>query len=164
MELTMDIIRPEHLEDCCEALRDSDLGRTYFTQEEKLYNLIQEGIDKQEIRVALDQEGRCLGFIWFTFGAAFYRFPYVRIFAVKNDYRSQGAGGFLMDCFEELSRQRQAGKVFLTVAEFNLRAKKFYEDRDYVEAARIPDLFHDGHAEFVMMKTLERSTGVCHDG
>lgn len=154
MALTMDIMRPEDYDDCCEALRDSLLGRTYFTNEERLQSLIGEGLEKREIRVALDQEGRFMGFIYFTFGGAFYGFPYVRVFAVKRTFRSQGVGSFLLDQFEAQSRSCSAPKVFLTVGDFNLRAKKLYESRGYLEVAKIQDLFHPGYTEHLMMKVL----------
>lgn len=145
----------QHLAPCCEAVRDSDLGRTYFADGgQRLENLIREGLAKGEIRVALAADGACHGFIWFSGSGMFYRYPYIRLLAVSSSSRSSGVGSLLLAYAEELFRARQQHKVFLTVADFNLRAKQLYEQLGYREIALVPDLFLAGHAEYVMMKQI----------
>lgn len=51
----------EYLEDCKTALMHSELGRVYFADENKARQAITEGITKEEIIVALNHEGNCLG-------------------------------------------------------------------------------------------------------
>jgi ribosomal protein S18 acetylase RimI-like enzyme len=149
---------PAHLEACVAAVRDSELGRTYYQQDEaRLAGIIREGLVKGEIRVASIAEDPCLGFIWFTGNGMFYRFPYIRLLAVKSVRRSNGVGSLLLGYVENLLRQRQAGKLFLTVAEFNRRAKRLYERLGYQDVALVPDLFHSGYAEHVMMKPIMTS-------
>ncbi len=145
---------PANLDACLAAVRDSDLGRNYFQDESRLVGIIREGLIKGEIRIAATATDSCSGFIWFAGNGMFCRFPYIRLIAVKSGSRSAGIGSQLLDYVEVLLRQRQAGKVFLTVAEFNDQAKRLYERRGYTEVARIPDLFHAGYAEHVMMKSL----------
>jgi hypothetical protein len=52
-----------YLEDCKAALLNSTLGQVYFASEEKARAAIFEGITKEEIFIALDEGGECLGFI-----------------------------------------------------------------------------------------------------
>lgn len=101
------------------------------------------------------QQGRTPVAIWFSGNGMFYRFPYIRLIAVKSGNRSVGIGSQLLYYVEELLRQRQAGKVFLTVAEFNGQAKRLYERLGYQEVGRIPGLFHAGHSEQLLMKQLD---------
>lgn len=143
-----------HLETCCEAVRDSELGRAYFQDEIRLQSLIQDGLVRGEIRVALAPDGEDLGFIWFSAVGMFYRFPYVRLIAVRSGARSVGVGTLLLSHVEELFRERRSGKVFLTVAEFNDRARRLYERLGYSQLALIPDLFFPGYAEHLMVKEL----------
>lgn len=91
---------------------------------------------KGEIRIAATGDDPCNGFI-------------------KSGNRSAGIGSQLLYYVEELLRQRQAGKVFLTVAEFNGQAKRLYERLGYQEVGRIPGLFHAGHNEQLLMKKLD---------
>lgn len=150
---------PAHLEACLAAVRDSELGRTYFRDETRLIGFIREGLVKGEIRVASTADDPCVGFIWFTGNGMFYRFPYIRLLAVNAAHRSDGVGSLLLGYVEGLLRQRENGKVFLTVAEFNGQAKRLYERLGYREVALVPDLFHPGYAEHVMMKLLDERAG-----
>lgn len=142
----------EHLNDCVSALENSELGSIYFSQENKAKNAIAEGISKQEILVALDNNGLCLGFIWYIRDGAFHGFPYLHIIAIKEEYRNLGLGNKLLSYFEK--DIAQSSKVFLVVADFNLRAKKLYEKLGYVEVGIIPNLYKKGVTEFLMMKEL----------
>jgi ribosomal protein S18 acetylase RimI-like enzyme len=143
-----------HLDACFVAVRDSDLGNTYFTEEANLLNFLRDGLVKGEIRVALAEDGECLGFIWFSGSGMFYRFPYIRLIGVSRSSRSSGVGTLLLNYAEDLFRERKLERSFLTVGDFNHRARLLYERLGYAEIAVIPDLFYPGHAEHVMMKLL----------
>jgi ribosomal protein S18 acetylase RimI-like enzyme len=142
----------EHLNDCVLALENSELGRVYFSQEGKANKAISEGITKQEIFVALDNKGLCLGFIWYIPYGAFHGFPYLHIIAIKEEYRNLGLGKELLDYFESVIVQ--SSKFFLVVADFNPKAKKLYEKCGYVEVGVIPNLYKTGVTEFLMMKEI----------
>lgn len=142
----------EHLDDCVLALENSELGRVYFSQENKARQALSQGILDQEILVAIDLKGLCLGFIWFIRNGAFHGFPYVHILAVKEGYRNLGIGSKLINYFEEEIAQRT--KVFLVVADFNPKAKKLYERCGYIEVGALPNLYKIGVTEFLMMKEI----------
>lgn len=151
------IIKAEmnNLNDCLAALRESDLGRIYFSEESKAIRILSEGISKGEMSVALNEESKCLGFIWIIPNGTFKKFPYLHIIAVKEDYRSLGIGKQLIKYFEDVAIQ-YASKAFLVVADFNPRAKQLYENIGYKEIGPIPDLYKEGVTEFLMMKELQQ--------
>lgn len=140
-----------HLDDCQAALCQSKLGQTYFASEAKARATLMEGITKQEIFVAEDEAGTCLGFIWFIIDGAFHSFPYLHIIAVKEAFRGMGVGTQLLAFFEQTVFPKYA-KVFLVVADFNPEARRLYERLGYTQVGAMPDLYKPGVVEYLMMK------------
>jgi ribosomal protein S18 acetylase RimI-like enzyme len=140
-----------HLEDCKAALLHSKLGQVYFVTEEKVFSALMEGITKQEMFVAVDERGECLGFIWFILEGAFHAFPYLHIIAVRDDFRGLGIGKQLLSFFEETVFP-DSSKVFLVVADFNPDAKRLYESLGYQQVGILPGLYKEGVTEYLMMK------------
>lgn len=93
--------------DCIAALANSELGRVYFPEEEKALASLAEGVAREEVFVAVDEAGECLGFIWFTLGGAFHSYPYLHVIAVKEEHRAEGIGKKLLAFFEECFRGRR---------------------------------------------------------
>jgi ribosomal protein S18 acetylase RimI-like enzyme len=151
--MDVSIVRGDHghLEDCVEALVHSDLAKVYYPTKESAESLLKEGIEKQEIYVALDERFECVGYIWFAQFKMFYNFPYVRQIAVRKEFRRQGIGKKLLSFVEEIAF-KDWPKLFLTVSDFNKRAKKLYQEIGFDEVGFVPDLFKDGVAEHVMVK------------
>jgi ribosomal protein S18 acetylase RimI-like enzyme len=140
-----------YLEDCKVALLKSKLGQEYFPAEKSVPSALTEGISKEEIFVAVDEGGECLGFIWFILTGAFHSFPYLHVIAVKEAFRGMGIGKKLL-CFFEEAVFTDYSKVFLVVADFNPAAKRLYERLGYKQVGEIPDLYKDGVSEYLMMK------------
>ena len=151
--MDVSIIRGDHghLEDCVEALVHSELAKVYYPTKESAEALLKEGIEKQEIYVALDERFECVGYIWFAPSKMFYKFPYVGQIAVKKEFRGQGIGKKLLSFVEEIAF-KDWPKLFITVSDFNKRAKKLYQEIGFEEVGFVPDLFKDGVAEHVMVK------------
>ncbi len=142
-----------HLRDCMQAVLDSLLGDYYFkSAEEHLNEALMQGLVKQEIFIAQNEEGQCIGFIWFTLDGAFYDFPYLHLVAVKKEFRGQGVGRKLLSFYEEKGFEKKS-KIFLTVADFNRRAKDLYTSLGYEEIGTLPDFLKEGISEHIMMKT-----------
>lgn len=141
-----------HLDDCVIALQNSELGMVYFSEENKAAKAITEGILKEQVLVALDDTGLCVGFLWYALYGAFHSFPYIHIIAIKKEYRGQGIGQRLLKHFE--SNVVQSSKVFLVVSDFNPKAKALYERIGYKEVGVLPNLYKDGVNEHLMMKEL----------
>ena len=151
MKITITKAQAKHLEDCTVALLNSKLGQEYFASEEKVISTLVEGMTKEEIFVALDEGGVCLGFIWFILGGAFHGFPYLHIIAVKEAFRGKGVGKELLHFFEE-TVFTDYSKVFLVVADFNPDAKRLYESLGYQQVGVLPNLYKEGITEYLMMK------------
>jgi ribosomal protein S18 acetylase RimI-like enzyme len=154
-----------HVKDCVEALVDSELARVYYPTRESAEALLKEGIEKQEIYVALNEHSGCVGYIWFAPSKMFYKFPYVRQIAVRQEYRGQGIGKKLL-AFVEGIAFIDWPRLFLTVSDFNSRAKKLYGRLGYKEVGLVEDLFKEGVAEYIMVKSRRESweQGHRHNG
>jgi ribosomal protein S18 acetylase RimI-like enzyme len=158
LKITIAKARKEHLEDCEAALLNSKLGQKYFGSEEKVHSALTQGITKKEMFVAIDEAGKCLGFIWFIVAGAFHSFPYLHIIAVKEEFRGKGVGKKLLRFFEE-AVFTDYSKVFLVVADFNPEAKRLYESLGYRQVGVIPGLYKEGVSEQLMMKNRENIKG-----
>ncbi|MHC4476200.1 MAG: GNAT family N-acetyltransferase [Planctomycetota bacterium] len=136
------------------ALVHSELGKVYYVTKESAQAILCEGIEKREIYVALNDRSECVGFIWFAAAKMFYKFPYIRLIGIKQEFRGQGTGKKLL-AFVEGIAFKDWPKLFLTVSDFNIRAKKLYEKLGYGEVGLVEDLFKQGVAEHVMVKLRE---------
>ena len=117
MEISIIKAEKKYLTDCKIALQKSELGKIYFSEEDKAFQAINEGISKGEIYVAIDKECKCLGFIWVIIDGAFHSFPYLHIIAVKEEFRCLGIGKKLIKYIEDLISKKYS-KLFLVVADF----------------------------------------------
>lgn len=141
----------EHLKECCEILIDSEIGRVYFA-EKNLTKIINNALENGEIYAAVDDNNKCLGFIWYSLDGAFQKFPYLHVIIVEKNFREKGLGKALIKYFEEVVCKKYE-KVFLMVGDFNFRAKKLYEELGYIEIGIIPGFYKEGINEYLMMKS-----------
>lgn len=139
--------------DCLvEILQNSDLGKAYFSDYEKAANMLTYAVGQNSVYVALDEKGKCLGFIYYMTNGVFGSYPYLHIVAVKEEYRGCGIGKQLMKYFEENASDYASTKLFLTVDDFNPRAKKLYENLGYQCVGELPDFYKKGINCYLMMK------------
>jgi ribosomal protein S18 acetylase RimI-like enzyme len=151
LNITISRANDRHVPDCMAALANSELGRVYFPEEEKALASLAEGVAREEVFVAVDEAGECLGFIWFTLGGAFHSYPYLHVIAVKEEHRGEGIGKKLLAFFEE-GVFAGAAKAFLVVADFNPDARRLYERLGCRQVGEIPGLYREGVTEYLMMK------------
>jgi ribosomal protein S18 acetylase RimI-like enzyme len=144
----------DYINDCEDALLNSELGRRYFTEKGRAKKSLEEGIENGEIYIAVDNNNNCKGFIWLIVNGIFHSFPYIHIIAVKEENRNQGIGKKLLEFAEDICFKDYA-KLFLVVGDFNLRAKKLYKKIGYSEIGNIPNLYRDGITECLMIKSRE---------
>jgi len=142
----------EYINDCEDALVNSELGKRYFSQKGSARKALKEGFAKGEIYIALDDCESCKGFIWFILDGIFHSFPYLHIIAVKQESRNEGIGKKLLKFFED-SCFKDYSKLFLVVADFNPDAKILYEKIGYIQVGTIPSLYRKGITEQLMMKS-----------
>jgi ribosomal protein S18 acetylase RimI-like enzyme len=148
------IVRAEknHAVDCADSVGGSAIGQRYFADRKYARRLIRSGIDKKEIFVGIDGRGAVAGFYWSSPAGMFCRFPYLRILAVKPRFRGLGVGKRLLEHFEE-NGFKKASRVFLAVSDFNAGAQRFYKRNGYVRVGTLPDLYKQGIAEILMVKS-----------
>ncbi len=151
MKTIIDPATLSHINECKNAIMDSELGNRYGINNEQSSILFTKGIKDEEIYIATDMNGQFLGYIWIDLAGAFSDFPYARSIAVSKKYRGKGIGKKLLSYFEELGF-KQSSKLFLLVSDFNVRAKKLYTELGYQETAVMPNLFKPEISEFLMMK------------
>jgi ribosomal protein S18 acetylase RimI-like enzyme len=151
LNITISRAEESHLKHCVAALVNSELGRVYFPSEENALASLAEGLARDEVFVAVDEAGECLGFIWFILGGAFHGYPYLHMIAVKEEHRGEGIGKKLLAFFEE-AVFAGAAKAFLVVADFNPDARRLYESLGYRQVGAIPGLYREGVTEYLMMK------------
>ena len=144
-----------HIDSCVEILQNSDLGKVYFGDYEKAKNMLTYAVEQKDVYVALDENEKCLGFVYYMQKGVFGNYPYLHIIAVKEEYRGLGIGKQLMKYFEENASGCTATKFFLTVDDFNPRAKKLYENLGYHCVGELADFYKKGINCFLMMKRRE---------
>lgn len=141
-----------YINDCEDALLNSELGKRYFSEKGSARKSLEEGFSKSEIYVAIDNNNNCKGFVWVILNGIFHSFPYIHIIAVKSENRGQGIGKLLLRFVEDVYYKKYS-KLFLVVAEFNPTAKRLYERMGYSEIGDIPNLYRNGITECLMMKS-----------
>ena len=113
---------------------------------------IPNAVGQENIYVALDENEKCLGFIYYMTNGVFGSYPYLHIVAVKEEYRSFGIGKQLIKFFEDNASDSSSAEYFLTVDDFNPGAKKLYENLGYKCVGELPDFYKKGINCYLMMK------------
>ncbi len=142
----------KYIDSCVEILLNSDFGKAYFSDYEKAANMLTYAVGHKNVYVALTENEKCLGFIYYMTNGVFGSYPYLHIVAVKEEYRSYGIGKQLIKYFEDNASVSSSTKYFLTVDDFNPRAKKLYENLGYKCVGELPDFYKKGINCYLMMK------------
>lgn len=156
------IIRADkrHLKFCSRILKDSKLGRLYFSDGKGNYigeALLLEGFDKDDIYVSFheDNPSKLIGFSWIQSRGIFNWFPFLHLLAIDKDQRGQGYGKSHLLHFEEVcKREYESDKVFLMVGNYNQKAIELYEGFDYKPVGQVPNLFVQGIDELLFYKEI----------
>ena len=114
-------------------------------------SFLSKGFQTKQIYVALDENNNFLGFVYIIMNGTFYRFPFLHVIAIAPQHRNKGIGTKLLNYFKNLAFEN-ADKIFLTVAEFNPKARQLYESLGYLQVGFISSLYRDGVSEFLTMK------------
>lgn len=157
MKIAIKSAETKYIDACVKMLQNSEVGDVYFSNYEKAVGLLSCGIAQKGLFVALSETQECLGFIYYMQKGVFGSYPYLHIIAVKEEYRGLGIGKQLMHYFEENSSDYASTKCFLTVDDFNLRAKKLYEGLGYQCVGKLPDFYKKGIHCYLMMKEVEKN-------
>ena len=123
-DIHIQLANMKYTDSCIEILQNSDLGRAYFSDYEKAANMLTYAVGQENIYVALDENEKCLGFIYYMTNGVFGSYP----------------------------TDSSSAKYFLTVDDFNPRAKKLYENLGYKCVGELTDFYKEGINCYLMMK------------
>ncbi|MGD8837583.1 MAG: GNAT family N-acetyltransferase, partial [Desulfobacteraceae bacterium] len=151
MRIKIQLAKKGQARDCLSCVKQSELWDAYFKSNAGAVVDIEKMIGKKQIYVALDQNGKCIGFMSIIHNGCFRKFSYLSLIAVKLDFRGKGVGKELLEKFEETGFKR-ADRVFLLVSDFNKKAQLFYMKLGYEKVGKIPDLFKKGVSEHILVK------------
>ena len=95
----------KYIDSCLEILQKSDLGKAYFSDYRKAADMLTYAVGQKNVYVALNENRKCMGFIYYMTNGVFGSYPYLHIIAVKEEYRSCGIGKQLIKYFEDVTVQ-----------------------------------------------------------
>lgn len=144
----------EHMTQYVDVFEESALKTHYFNDanNQTLISFLKEALCHGELFEVRHQE-ICVGVMRIDEKGGFGRFGFLRLIGVHRAFRSRGFGAQMLHFFEGIAA-KQDQSAFLVVADFNPRAKAFYEKNGYVQVGAIPDLYQKGVLEQLMMKRV----------
>ena len=83
MDIHIQLADMKNIDSCIDILQNSDLGRAYFSDHEKATNMLTYAVGQKNVYVALDENEKCLGFIYYMTNCVFGSCKYLHIVAVK---------------------------------------------------------------------------------
>ena len=142
----------------CEAIaKGSLLYDYYFSEPGKMEKYIKShclGEASGHLFFAETIHGERAGLMIVDQGGFCNEYHYLSLLCVKEEFRSQGVGAWLLSQFERMGREDNKRKASLMVSDFNDRAFEFYKRNGYYELGMIPNAVQDGISEHLMLKDL----------
>lgn len=148
-------LEANHIPECAKILGTTPLWvESYGATIEWGLRTLEDGLadPTQTLRTAVDGE-KVLGFAYYGMRGAFYYGSYLRLLAVRADYRGQGVGAKLLRDVEE----RVAAKtpnLFLISTRENTAAHRFYERHGYAHIGTLPGFVVPHITEYIFWKQL----------
>ena len=65
MNIHIQLADMKYIDSCIEILQNSNLGKAYFSDHEKATNMLTYAVGQKNVYVALDENEKCLGFIYY---------------------------------------------------------------------------------------------------
>lgn len=149
MNIKLEKSNLKYINACADALKNSSLGQYYFSNDNSALEAVKEGFEQKTLYIALKDDD-FIGFLYYIPFGAFHGYPYIHLFVIKEDFRKKGIGKIVLEKFEEMIF-KHVDKIFLVVADFNIQAKRFYENNGYTQVETIPGLYREGITEYLMM-------------
>ena len=111
-------------------------------------------LKKGNVIVAETEKGEPVGLMVYDMNGMYGGFPYLSLIGVKEGFRGKGIGDRLIDIFVETSKQLGYEKAYITVSEYNPRAKSFFQKKGFKPLLIVPGLLKSGVGEWLLMKEL----------
>ena len=132
-----------------------ELEERLFRGTDFLHQLLWEPLEQGRVIIAETDEGEAIGLMVYNMKGMFGELPYLDLLGVKDGYRGKGLGKALIEVFLSLAREMKFKKAFICTSDFNLGAKKLYEDMGFIPIHLFDNLFDQGVAEWLLMKELD---------
>ena len=81
-----------YIDSCVEILQDSELGKVYFSDHKKATAMLSYAVSQDNVHVALDENGKCLGFIYYMKKGVFGSYPLLQL---KKNTEGMASGNSL---------------------------------------------------------------------
>jgi ribosomal protein S18 acetylase RimI-like enzyme len=82
------------------------------------------------------------------------RGPYLQFFGLMPDHQNAGIGSAVLQWFEQTARAGGDRNLWVATSDFNLNARRFYEQHGFQYVATLDDLIQDGAGEILLRKKL----------
>ena len=134
---------------------NSELEERLFRGTDFLHQLLWEPLEQGRVIIAETDEGEAIGLMVDNMKGMFGELPYLDLLGVKDGHRGKGLGKALIEVFLSLAREMNFKKAFICTSDFNLGAKKLYEEMGFIPIYLFDNLFDQGVAEWLLMKELD---------
>ena len=141
---------------CEEIARNSLLYERYFSAPGAISDFLSPCMssDLGKVYLAVTRTGEAVALMEVLDKGFCGEYHYLGLLCVRDKYRGQGIGSWLLDKFEGMGRESGCRKAALFVSEFNEPAQKLYARHGYYKAGLIRNAVKDGINEFIMLKDL----------
>lgn len=155
MHLRLERASSELPADCESVFRNSAIYERYFQDPGRLELSLRRAAAQGELYLAVSEDGELAGAMRVVMTGFCGLYPYLSLIGVRDTFRGQGVGSFLMEHLEDMALRAGARRVTLMVSDFNQRAQAFYRSRGYWLLGSLPDAVKPGIGELVMVKDLQ---------
>ena len=149
-EIKIRELKEEDIEECVEMTVTTFPWTSFGLKKEGARKFFYDRLGKELVFMAT-QKGEVLGFIAIKRNILYAN--YIRRIVVREDARSKGIGGKLVEFVEEMTFSRGLPNVFLVTTTVNEGAVKFYQKIGYKIIGTIPDFVEEGLDEYILWKT-----------
>ncbi len=147
-------MQPSDIPSLARLMAGDPLWQRYGVTEESAARRLAGGLEQAATILVADEDGACLGFVWYVGRGAFARSGYIMLIGVQPGARSRGVGRALV-ARAEAAMFAGVDDIFLLVSDFNEPAQRFYQGLGYTQVGSIPDYVVPGITELIYRKRRE---------
>lgn len=97
--------------------------------------------------------GEVAGFITLRINGVGNIGAYVRMIAVKCEYRNKGVGKAMVDYIQQVAHDSGMDNIFLICSTDNLKGENFYLNNRFIKVGILQSLVVEGHDEILFRRT-----------
>lgn len=140
---------------CMAMLRDSDIQKIYYPNEEAMQKMFTKSIcSDQQLFLAVDSTGAVAGALKYVPRGFCGLYGYIALLAVAPEFQGRGIARFLISQAEQMADTTKDRKLSLLVSAFNHAAKNMYRHLGFYEVGKIPNAALPDIDEILMLKDI----------